>query len=554
MADAIGIAGLAIAVFDQLLKLGERTAQTIQDIRTFAEDLRHVSETIRREHGITKALKYLLFEKSPKYGGQMLFEQYGEEVQRTILSVVEELLDTLESAAKLLDRHCGSDQSWFSRENRFRTSRSNSPSPSTSTVDISSQPGTQIAERSSSTVSLGRKLIWSLYDKRSAKDIIDRYADRNNNLYRIVQLNSFASGIGVNLQHLENMQHNQAAKQLGFDETAGLQLLAQAATVGMADDFEISDDFTFGCKDVTRIEDRFVTFNKSRTSYLQDTCEYKVNSSEIDHQTRSRLNGLVALLQQPKGQVFRIPKCIGWRFLPSTREIAFIFESPGAPRTQPQSLLHLFDDPGIKPSLQDKFNLVHNLATSISQLQMVQWVHESFRSENILFFLPPPLQDDPRNGRSNVAISLDSPWILGFDFSRPESFFSHGFPDTNPDRDIYRHPERQGRPTMTFSKWHDIYSLGVVLLEIGLWEPAIQQQHPRDLFSVMRNPENIRERLTKVARRRLPAKVGGKYTELVVACLTGDFGVEDDTKEDIHLQQAFRAQVISVLAQIVKSI
>lgn len=39
MADAIGIAGLAIAVFDQLLKLGERTAQTIQDIRTFAEVL-----------------------------------------------------------------------------------------------------------------------------------------------------------------------------------------------------------------------------------------------------------------------------------------------------------------------------------------------------------------------------------------------------------------------------------------------------------------------------------------------------------------------------------
>jgi hypothetical protein len=37
MADAIGIAGLAVAVFDQLLKLGERTAQTIQDVRAFAE-------------------------------------------------------------------------------------------------------------------------------------------------------------------------------------------------------------------------------------------------------------------------------------------------------------------------------------------------------------------------------------------------------------------------------------------------------------------------------------------------------------------------------------
>jgi hypothetical protein len=70
----------------------------------------------------------------------------------------------------------------------------------------------------------------------------------------------------------------------------------------------------------------------------------------------------------------------------------------------------------------------------------------------------------------------------------------------------------------------------------------------------MRDPENIKERLVKVARRRLPAKVGGRYSELVVACLTGDFGVEDDTKEDIQLQQAFRTQIITVLAQIVKSV
>jgi hypothetical protein len=397
----------------------------------------------------------------------MLFEQYGEEVQTTILSVVEELLDTLESASKLLDRHCGSEQPWFSRDSCFMVSRSPSPSTFTLTVDNASQSGSLVTERSSSATSLARKLRWSLSDKRRAKDIIDRYADRNNNLYRIVQLNSFASGIGVNLQHLENMQHNQAAKQLGFDETAGLQLLAKAAMVGMADNFEISDSFTSGWTDITPIEDRFFTFNKSGKSYLQDTCEYKVNSSEIDHQTRSRLNGLVSLLQQPKGQVFRIPKCIGWRFLPPSRDIAFIFESPGAAGTQPRSLLRLFEDPSMEPSLQDKFNLAHNLAKSISQLQMVQWVHESFRSENILFYIPSPPQNDQKNDRSEVVMPLDQPWVLGFDFSRPESFFSHGFPDTNPDRDIYRHPNRQGRPTMTFSKWHDIYSLGVVLLEIG---------------------------------------------------------------------------------------
>lgn len=63
-----------------------------------------------------------------------------------------------------------------------------------------------------------------------------------------------------------------------------------------------------------------------------------------------------------------------------------------------------------------------------------------------------------------------------------------------PNRDIYRHPERQGQPTTPFKKIHDIYSLGVVLLEIGLWEPAIKLQ--RNLFapqSSMRRDVSNRE-------------------------------------------------------------
>jgi len=381
----------------------------------------------------------------------MLFEQYDVEAQKSILTVVEELIDTLESASKLLDCNPDSEQSWFSWDGRLAGYRS---------------------ERASNSTSLRRKLRWSLYDKKRAKDIIDRYAQRNDHLYRIVQLNSFASGIGVNLQHLENMQHNPAAKRLGFDETANLQLLAKAAMIGMAANFEISDDAMSGVTDKTRVEDRFFMFTNGGRPYLQDTCEYKVETNEsIDHQTRSRLNGLASLLQQPKGQVFRIPKCIGWKFLWSSRDIAFIFESPGEPGSQPRSLVRLFDMPDVKPSLHAKFVLAHSLAKSVSQLQMVQWVHESFRSENILFFIPQETQEtQDQNGRE-VLVPFDQPWIFGFDFSRPESFFSYGFMDANRDRDVYRHPNRQRQPTTPFSKWHDIYSLGVVLLEIGRRPP-----------------------------------------------------------------------------------
>ena len=95
-------------------------------------------------------------------------------------------------------------------------------------------------------------------------------------------------------------------------------------------------------------------------------------------------------------------------------------------------------------------------------------VHESFRSENILFFAS--RKNDTNAGTENDVsgnVNLTQPWVFGFEFSRPNSFFSAGFIDSCPDRDVYRHPERQGQPLTTFKKMHDIYALGIVLLEIG---------------------------------------------------------------------------------------
>ena len=46
-------------------------------------------------------------------------------------------------------------------------------------------------------------------------------------------------------------------------------------------------------------------------------------------------------------------------------------------------------------------------------------------------------------------------------------FFSRGYVDDCLSRNVYRHPHRQQSPTEVFNKIHDIYALGVVLLEIG---------------------------------------------------------------------------------------
>lgn len=48
--------------------------------------------------------------------------------------------------------------------------------------------------------------------------------------------------------------------------------------------------------------------------------------------------------------------------------------------------------------------------------------------------------------------------------------------------------------------------------------------------------------------------MGEKYKSVVLKCLQGNFGVIDDTKEDLKLQQAFRAQVVEVLQRAAENV
>lgn len=117
---------------------------------------------------------------------------------------------------------------------------------------------------------------------------------------------------------------------------------------------------------------------------------------------------------------------------------------------------------------------------------------------------------------------------------------------------MYRHPERQMHPQKPFAKVHDMYALGVVLLEIGLWRPVLSLE--KDSFKRVNDPRRIQEYLMKKAERSLPSQMGERYKDVVVRCLTGNFSIDDDNKEDLKLQQAFRVQVIEVLEKAAESV
>ena len=104
--------------------------------------------------------------------------------------------------------------------------------------------------------------------------------------------------------------------------------------------------------------------NLLRENWFYDGHHDQVN--ELDPITRSRMDALAKLLHQPKEQVFRIPRCTGWKYVAIQNRIAFVFENPSAQSSKPISLQKLVASTEERPSLSSKFLLAHGLARCVA--------------------------------------------------------------------------------------------------------------------------------------------------------------------------------------------
>lgn len=315
-------------------------------------------------------------------------------------------------------------------------------------------------------------LKWSFHDKKRTTEILTDFSELNSGIHEKIKLLCLASDIGLDIQHLRRLQHDENSIQLGFNIDATLQLTARDAQAATPSS-ELDDSWGASLAAAAPIERCFSLLDHRGRKYLQEHrhCESSYDG-QLNQRTRARVDELAKLLHQPKELVFCIPRCIGWKYLPTTQSVAFVFELPSADDVQPepQSLFRVLGSKDARISLGDRFRLALALARCVSQLHMVKWVHESFRSQNILFF-PERRPDDHPDGREKPSkrqpsanIDYGKPAVLGFEYSRPEVDFSYGLADNSLDRDVYRHPDRQGTPEKPFSKIHDIYALGKMTL------------------------------------------------------------------------------------------
>ena len=275
-----------------------------------------------------------------------------------------------------------------------------------------------------------------------------------------------------------------------------------------------------------------------------------------------RLQKLAALLhKRNKPAGFRVPQCIGYfdedthaiEHDENTRErrIGFVFEYPetAIPLAEPITLLQLFRlcQRGDEPSLTERIELARILSNALSCLHSVNWLHKGLRSANIIFFPDKSLK---------IGVDLGIPYLCGFDFSRPSSRDEMTeLPPQNPDFDVYRHPRAHGQsPRASFRKAYDIYSLGVILVEIAHWR-GIEHIVTIENISTARPmiTRRVKETLlTKAKMNHIAARVGVRYQNVIEACVNGSLesvrdGINDDEMEALSLSEAFHIKVIQEL-------
>ncbi|KAK3678204.1 hypothetical protein LTR78_002300 [Recurvomyces mirabilis] len=205
----------------------------------------------------------------------------------------------------------------------------------------------------------------------------------------------------------------------------------------------------------------------------------------------------------------------------------FLTPSPAIPCT----LRQLLQAPAAH-SLSDRISLAKRLATSINYVHTLDFVHKNVRPENFLNFLDSPQSD------------LGSCYLIGFEQIRSADGKTYLRGDDAWEKNIYRHPERQGPyPQEAHNMQHDIYSLGICLLEVGLWSSFVlhgedgQVQGAGQALGLsldelrrklVRRPASIKDHLVALAKRELPSLIGNIYTDVVVTCLTC---LDDDNEE-----------------------
>ncbi|KAK4123151.1 hypothetical protein N657DRAFT_645884 [Parathielavia appendiculata] len=282
-----------------------------------------------------------------------------------------------------------------------------------------------------------------------------------------------------------------------------------------------------------------------------------------------RVRKLAALLSHsPKPEAFRTPQCLGYFDKASGIEdededilnnrLGLVFERPtddGLHTSLPPVSLRDLLESSRKPRVTDRVKLAHAISNCVLYLHAVNWLHKGLRSHNVIFFRT-------TSGRVDYA----KPYLSGFDFSRParaDEMTDIPGPGDDAEYNLYRHPLAQStkpEERERFKKSFDIYSLGVLLVEIAHWAP-VEKVLGIDVHAARARPSialRVRENLlTEDQIADLGACMGAVYETAARKCITGgrELGLsegDDETNDAVaaRLSMVLHEHVVKPLGDV----
>lgn len=258
------------------------------------------------------------------------------------------------------------------------------------------------------------------------------------------------------------------------------------------------------------------------------------SQAELDRTSKS-IQDLGEILKQSDASTFGLLSCLGIYYQPPSSATAhrpkfnMLFTLPDGLRN-PVSLRSLLRRKDTEFSMNERLNLAIGLAKSLMFVHNSKFVHKNIRPETVIVF-------------ADNESKLGKCYLMGFEQFRPADGWTRRKGDARLERHVYRHPSRQGLyPENDYVMQHDIYSLGVVLLELGLWASFVEYDKEKkpSLLPFIGTKEILADKQEKrrslalktrlmEATEFLPARMGRLYTDVVLTCLS----CLDDTDDNV---------------------
>ncbi|KAL8925638.1 MAG: hypothetical protein Q9172_002142 [Xanthocarpia lactea] len=299
--------------------------------------------------------------------------------------------------------------------------------------------------------------------------------------------------------------------------------------------------------------------------------EWKFIERGHEKDLKTRVDQLAILLSHTYDTSFHSLQCIG--FLP--KDVSYqpndedsicyglVFElnisasklAPLTPVIRPLSTLFAA---ARKPSLNERRDIALALAETILQLHTSGWLHKAIRSDNVLYI-------DSGDSKWESG-SATGPFLAGYEYARPTTAYTEAMPAVQ-EQEMYRHPKGQGLTRANFRRSFDLFALGCVLLEIGLWtglsdvlqQVSLREDHlsrrlqPLAVSSGKVDWPRLEQAKTQLLqnedleeRRHLAGiafHAGKTFQEAILLCLYADD--DDPLDEDISVQK----KVVDLLRQ-----